>query len=1141
MPEVVCLTVERSEIKSEVELWHARIGHQGAEVLSHLSDEHNLDLFRDGVIGPSSHPKNCNVCKHANAKASPVSSKGDPQYKAKRPIETLHADLFGPITIVDKTKHPRQPSLGGKLYILVITDEFTRSVFVHLLAEKSESAGVIIDLIDGLEHKLGRDVRRFHTDNGGEFQNDTLRSFFKNKHIEHTTSSAGKSEHNGLAERMNQALQKMLRAFLVQAGAPAYLWGEAVLTAAYVHNSTPRRSTNWKAPFELLFNRRCRPRKFKVWGCNAFVRLQESKQSKVQPRAWRGVFVGYDPATGGYRILRPGTTTIYPTRDVDFTEHDFSHMRLLVSTNNGTSEPELCTLDPSPLLGEYGSTTTPASTHPDPNAVSDGDDEFYSNEQKMESTPVRPGQVFDFTDEDVPIDMESSEWEVGNDDADSSESIGPTEAAPSDSSSAPPLATVSVSSSAGSTSVMSHSNEEPSNRTQAKPRKRTEAEKLAKVFEKWKEPPAAIAATRSSRGRALRSRSAVANDLDNYADEDRIDALFRTNEKNEQPEFERKVKDNSRATNSATTPVAKQQQSLPASADPSVSDDSASPASTSSTAATIVDEDGSDEKVFFLHEDDEESASIFEAVPIQAEPTSFKAAMQSSDADAWEKAAREEYDSLVKLGVWELVELPAGAKAIRGKWVFKNKLGSNNELVRRKARYVAKGFQQVQGRDYHETHSPVSQIKSIKMVLSWTAHMDYELYQMDFDTAFLNADVDADIYMVQPEGFHKGGPRTVCKLKKAIYGLKQASRRWYKTINGFMLKLGFKPLVSDPCVYRKRSKTGKPIIISLYVDDTIIAVHKNDNAEWNEYKSKIAAEFATKDLGQCEWILNMKVTRDRKGKTLTLSQEAYIERVVKEFGLEETRTVLTPAAPIDLNNPVDGTSVKPLTLTDQELYQSIIGALLYAANITRVDIAFVVGQLCRFTSCPAQHHLHAARRVVRYLYQTKSHCLVFGSNPRDSFKLTAFSDSDWAGDKSTGKSTTGVIVKFNGDTISWMSRRQKVVAQSTAEAEYIALAEATKELMWYQNWIAEMFGKTVTGLVLGDNRSSIDIVRTESLSSRVRHIDIRTHFIRDEYDKGTIDLQWIPTDQQDADILTKPLAAPVFNPIRNRIMYAVFE
>jgi transposase InsO family protein len=1080
-------------IQSTVDLWHARVGHQGAAVLQEVSRQHNLDL------GQVAHTP-CPVCKLANAHASPVSNKADPQYKATAPIRTLHADLFGPITIVDQARHPRQPSLGGHQYILVVTDEYTHTAFVRLLREKSEATQYIIDLIEQLERDLDRDVIRFHSDRGGEFLAAALKSYFANKRIRHTTSSSGKSPHNGLAERMNRTIQSMMRAFLVQAGAPVSLWGEAALWAAHVYNSTPRQSSGWKPPFQLLFNRQCKARRLKVWGCDAFVRHQENKHSKIQPRAWRGVFVGHDIVTGGYRVLQPGTNRVHLTRDVEFIEGSFSHMRLLVATHLGKAAPQFADLNPFAPLEEQDDSTLSVGSGTD----SDPQDSETKQPTRGTSTTgtiscASPDSadraihaVIDLSDPDVDVGESlgiQPDSEVGTSDSndaclepESDDGAHSSTATPATTTATPATTTATPATTAATPATITATQADTT--TTAKPRgkRQTEAEILEAQYASWNnQPEPTDATTRSARGRAITQPNAIANDLDNYAPEDQEDALNR-----------------------------------------------------------ILDTDSEEDEHAFIaytSTSNSELAFTFDSSALQPEPKTYKDAIQSADAEAWKDAMQQEINSLNKLGVWELVKLPRGAKAIRGKWVFKNKLGAENELLRRKARYVAKGFQQVLGRDYFDTHSPVAQMKSIKMILSFAASADYELMQMDFDTAFLNAEVDADIYMEQPEGFHQGSEDTVCKLKKALYGLKQASRRWFKTINEFMLRMGFKPLVSDACVYRKRSKTGNLIIISLYVDDTIIAVHKNDLAEWNECKSRIADAFATKDLGECKWILNMKVTRNRAQRTITLSQEAYIDRIVSEFGLGETRPITTPAAPVDLNFPADNTDPKALDHKQMENYQSLIGALLYASNITRPDVAYAVGQLCRHTANPYQHHLHAARRIVRYLHQTKAYCLIFGVHPSANFQLVAFSDSDWAGDKATKKSTTGVIIKFSGDTICWLSRRQKVVAQSTAEAEYIALAEATKELLWFRSWVAEMFNKIVTGTIYGDNRSSIDIVKTESLSNRVRHIDIRTHLIRDHYDKGDIELQWIPTDEQDADILTKPLSPPAFLPIRNRIMY----
>ena len=360
------------------------------------------------------------------------------------------------------------------------------------------------------------------------------------------------------------------------------------------------------------------------------------------------------------------------------------------------------------------------------------------------------------------------------------------------------------------------------------------------------------------------------------------------------------------------------------------------------------------------------------------EPKQYRDAIRSPEVVEWKKAMKDEMDSMERLGVWKIVSRPKGASTLKGRWVYKNKLGDNNQLIRRKARFVAKGYEQIYGRDFFETHSPVAKMKSIKLILSLVAHLDLELYQIDFDTAFLNADVEEDIYMEQPEGFHTGSTDMVCKLIKSIYGLKQASRNWNLEIDSFMKTIGYTPLISDSCVYLKQTQSDRFILLSLYVDDTIVACDTKDKSVWESDKKAIAAQYAIKDLGECEWILNMKVTRDRTNRTMTLSQEAYIERIIREFNMENVKPASTPASVSDLYLPIDGTDPQLLDKKQSIQYQSIVGALLYAANITRIDIAFIVGQLCRYSSKPCIHHMQAATHVFRYLKRTTAACLIFG-------------------------------------------------------------------------------------------------------------------------------------------------------------------
>jgi hypothetical protein len=538
----------------------------------------------------------------------------------------------------------------------------------------------------------------------------------------------------------------------------------------------------------------------------------------------------------------------------------------------------------------------------------------------------------------------------------------------------------------------------------------------------------------------------------------------------------------------------------------------------------------------FIHIDHDHDY-IFSAEIPNVEPEQYKDAIRTPEADAWMDAMTKEYESLEKLKVWKLVDRPKGIKPLTGRWVYKNKLGAQNQLVRRKARFVVHGYLQKHGRDYNETHAPVAKMKSIKLMLSITAKQDRELHQLDFETAFLNAPVEEEIYMEQPEGFLKGGLNKVLKLLKALYGLKQAPRQWNKTIDQFMRKLGYRAIRSDPCVYIKLSRSNRLMILSLYVDDTVICFHKDDQQEWFADKFAIQKNYAIQNLGECNWILNMKVTRNRAARTITLSQQAFIERITKELGPEDIQAENVPMRHgFQMWKPE--AESEPLDPKGAVLYRSITGALLYAANVTRIDIAYSVGQLCRYTANPCAHHLAAAKQILRYVRSTPGLCLVFGGRTQNVTTpiLDVYCDADWSGDQKDGKSTTGCVIRFNGDVMNWVSKKQSSVAMSSAEAEYIAMAEAVKEALWYRSWIVEVLSVYVCPLIRCDNQAAIKLSDNDTIHERSKHIRLRYHFIRDEKSKKHIDIMWIKSGQQQADILTKALDKTVFERLRDKLL-----
>jgi ribosomal protein L12E/L44/L45/RPP1/RPP2 len=515
------------------------------------------------------------------------------------------------------------------------------------------------------------------------------------------------------------------------------------------------------------------------------------------------------------------------------------------------------------------------------------------------------------------------------------------------------------------------------------------------------------------------------------------------------------------------------------------------------------------------------------------EPKTYQEMLVSQDVYQWHEAMKEEIKALYENNTWRLVQLPAGRTAIGSKWVYKVKLNKDGGIDRYKARFCAKGYSQEQGIDYNETFAPVVKYKSLRIILALVTINDYELSQMDVHTAFLNATIKQEVYMKQPEGFEKGGENIVCKLNKTLYGTKQAPHEWNEDFNSFTLTLGFKRCVSDTCVYVKISKTGKPIIISVFVDDIISAYAKKDQDEWYGYKASFTSHYKMKDIGECEWILGMRVRRDRKKRILILDQEQYINKVLKQFGMDNCKPAITPedTSKLVVNQPEEQQHINIKT------YQSLVGALMYAAISTRPDITHAVNMISRHLSNPASSHLVAGKRILRYLKGTTSLGLTYRGEGdiNGIINVHAYTDADWAGDLEERKSTTGYLVMINKCVVSWMSKKQNTVALSTAEAEYMAISAAVQEIKWVRQLLDELsFTQSEPSLLLSDNQAAIAISENDVHHNRTKHIDIRHHFVREQIKNKVIQLKWVPSDIQLADLLTKGLSKVKFTQLRNQ-------
>ena len=505
-------------------------------------------------------------------------------------------------------------------------------------------------------------------------------------------------------------------------------------------------------------------------------------------------------------------------------------------------------------------------------------------------------------------------------------------------------------------------------------------------------------------------------------------------------------------------------------------------------------------------------------------PLSLKEALEADDGPNWEKAIGEELDQHEKLKTWELVDLPPGRKAIGNKWVFVRKRDESGNVDKHKARLVILGSSQKPGVDYseQETFAPVMRFDTLRTLLAIAAVRDWDIVQIDVKGAYLNGKVKEEIYMRQPTGYNDGTTR-VCHLLRNLYGLKQAGNVWNEDFNKTMEELGYTRLRTDYCAYIRRLEDDISILI-VYVDDAnAFAERKSTN---DELVRQLKRHYEITVMDEPNLMLGIHIERDRKNRTLTLSQNRYIRKILEKAGLHDCKPVSTPMDPnIALRKTEASDKNEERTHTKID-YAASIGELLYAAHATRPDILYAVITLAQFTEKPSTEHWTALKRVYRYLKGTANHKLTYGRNRPSSIEPNRFVDADW-GSNEHRKSISGYVFTIAGGAIAWSAKKQARVALSTAEAEYSSAVHATKQVLWIRNLYLELGLPLETPSIMQtDNQAAIAISHHPEFHARTKHIDIDMHFLRDHIKERTIDTVYVPSEENLADIFTKPLPKP---------------
>ncbi|KAL4388179.1 hypothetical protein GQ457_09G023630 [Hibiscus cannabinus] len=463
---------------------------------------------------------------------------------------------------------------------------------------------------------------------------------------------------------------------------------------------------------------------------------------------------------------------------------------------------------------------------------------------------------------------------------------------------------------------------------------------------------------------------------------------------------------------------------------------------------------------------------------------------------AWKKAVEEELLALQKKknSTWSLTELPKGKRTVGCKWVFAVKFHSDGSIERFKARLVAKGFTQSYGVDYQETFAPVAKLNTIRVLLSLAVNKDWELHQLDIKNAFLNGTLEEEVYMEVPPSLE--GPSTlqkVCKLNKSLYMLKQSPRAWFDRFSKAILKYGFTQSQADHTLFRKVTPNGM--------------------------KAYLGREFETKDLGSLRYFLGMEVARSNEGNVI--NQRKYVLDLLKETGMLGCKPIDTPMDP----NLEFGRNESNIPVSE-ETYQRLVGKLIYL-SLTRPDLAYSVGIVSQFMSDPKEEHLEAVYRILKYLKFTPGFGLMFRKTSDRSVKV--YTDSRWTGNLTDRKSTSGYCSFVWGNLVTWRSKNQVVVAWSSAESEYRAMALGICEGMWLKRLLAELYCESGQGFdMLSDSQSIISIAKYPVQHDRTKHVEIDRHFIYENVNSGAAKLHYVPTKHQLADALTKALPRTVF-------------
>ncbi|KAL1213817.1 Retrovirus-related Pol polyprotein from transposon RE2 [Cardamine amara subsp. amara] len=516
-------------------------------------------------------------------------------------------------------------------------------------------------------------------------------------------------------------------------------------------------------------------------------------------------------------------------------------------------------------------------------------------------------------------------------------------------------------------------------------------------------------------------------------------------------------------------------------------------------------------------------------------PKSYEEAKESEE---WLGAVADEKSAMERNHTWDEADLPPGKRAVSSRWIFTIKYLSNGDIERYKARLVARGFTQTYGDDYIDTFAPVAKLHTVRVCLSLAVNLDWELWQIDVKNAFLQGELEEEVYMTPPPGLEDSiAPGKVLRLRKAIYGLKQSPRAWYHKLSSTLKEKGFNRSEADHTLFTLQSSKGI-IVVLVYVDDLIIS--GNDKEGIQETKTYLKTIFDIKDLGELKYFLGIEVCRSPEG--LFLSQRKYTLDMLAETGKLGAKPAKTPLVDgykvkrkgekkdkkdLQEEDPLDKPYANPLQ------YRRLVGKLIYL-TLTRPDLCFSVNQVSQYMQKPTVYHWNMVERILRYLKGSPGQGIWMGKN--NNAEIVGYCDADYAGDTNDRKSTTGYCTFIGGNLVTWKSKKQKVVSCSSAESEYRAMRKLTEELIWLKALLKDLGIETTRPITMHcDNQADIHIASNSVFHERTKHIEVDCHKVREKIEEGVTLPCFTRSEDQLADIFTKAASLKVCKHIYSKL------